>query len=138
MTSVEIKDQRSMLVAEKSGLVDQLQEIKIQMLHTLPRSTFAALEAKRISLIRQVQALDGKLSKLNAQGHKVANDGATTKPAASPDYVRLLVELRDGYQSFGADGTRSPTMRRMASEFALELTRIIKTMITRKTEEVKL
>lgn len=40
--------------------------------------------------------------------------------------IRILVALRDEYESFAADATRVSSMRRMAAEFSVKLTKIIK------------
>ena len=47
-------------------------------------------------------------------------------PTGGSPIIPALVALRDHYEAFGSDATRVASMRRMASEFCMELSRIIK------------
>ena len=138
-TSTTLHEQRAKLVESKLTLSNQLSAIKQRLTVTLPRETFAQHEKQRIDLVRQIQMIDSELASLNAKKHSAAqrdDEAKIQEKAKLKDKVpvRALVELREKYQQFSADGSRVASMRRMASEFVLELNPIIKRMVSKSDD----
>jgi hypothetical protein len=131
--SEQLHDERSKLVETKQALMSDLQGIKQKLLRTLPHGDFARMEAQRVDLVRQIQMIDGKLAVLNSKKHIASQVENAARPLENKlPCVKQLVALREKYQQFAADGSRVASMRRMASEFVLELNPIIKLMVSKK------
>lgn len=131
MTIEQLNSDRSELVARKNELMRKLSDIKTRLLTTLPHTQFAAFEASRLDTIKELGMLDAQLALLNAKKGKVHAEQNEANREECVPHIKALVEMRDYYQQFAADGSRSPTMRRMASEFTLKLTPIIRQIIKR-------
>ena len=79
------------------------------------------LKTELAGIERQVIALASEIRELSVEANAPAED-ADAKRGVIP----VLVALRDEYEAFAADATRVSSMRRMAAEFSMKLTRIIR------------
>ena len=70
---------------------------------------------------RQLGELVQNIRDLSIESKVPAKDAGTGRSV-----IPVLVGLRDEYEAFAADATRVSSMRRMAAEFGMKLTRIIR------------
>lgn len=134
-TTSEIGDERAILIEQKLKLANDLQDVKQILTQTMSKSHFQMYDSKRVGITRKLQEIDGKIAMLNCKKSQASlKECAPKQTKDSFDTVRSLVELRNKYQQFSADGTRVASMRRMASEFILELNPIIRTLVNRKQD----
>ena len=132
MTQIELHHKRQSILQNKAKLLGQLEDVKKQLLITLPHTDYLRVMALKSSIVTKIQTLDAELSVLKVSKHEACVKDNEDHIASKTPWIRQLIELRDKYQVFAADGTRSPTMRRMASEFTLDLTPIIRSMLGSK------
>lgn len=99
----------------------------------MPRAEFQAENTRRRILVRRMRDIDSRICAINSQISSAANaealQRAASKATSPPDtksVMGLIIDMRNEYQSFASDATRSPTMRRMASEFIGKLNPIIR------------
>ena len=79
------------------------------------------LKTELAGIERQVIELASEIRELSIEAN-APHEGSDAKRGVIP----VLVELRDEYEAFAADATRVSSMRRMAAEFSMKLTRIIR------------
>lgn len=79
------------------------------------------LKTELAGIERQVIALASEIRELSVEANAPADDSG-----AKRGVIPVLVALRDEYEAFAADATRVSSMRRMAAEFSMKLTRIIR------------
>lgn len=138
MNSLDLSIKKAELIAEKAELAQQLAVVKSRMIETLPLHVFTAREAERRRLVAAIQKCEAEISAVKSKLHIACNSTPYVKETPAPPtvderhWLREIIDIRDGYQAFAADATRSPTMRRMASEFILTLNPIIKRGLARK------
>ncbi len=132
-TVSDLHAKRAKLVEEKSKVTKAIMDINHYLLATIPRSEYIKATDKKHLLVRSIQDLEAQIAKLNSELLSASQAevlASKSEKAATNDkdvtIVRQIIEMRDHYQAFAADATRSPTMRRMASEFSLKLTPVIK------------
>jgi uncharacterized protein YdaU (DUF1376 family) len=82
------------------------------------------LKSELAGIERQVIALTSEIRELSVEANAPDKDAPPNRKVIIP----VLVALRDEYEAFAADGTRVSSMRRMAAEFSMKLTRIIREM----------
>lgn len=127
MTAIEeLHAQRADLVSKKAKITESIVAINQRLVVTLPHVEYARAIGMKNELVKQLQLIEGQLTAINSRRHSANLADEQAKGNANVPHVRQLVELRDSYQVFAADATRSPTMRRMASEFVVKLTPIIR------------
>lgn len=120
------EEKRISLIAKKSELHGQIARIKTLLMQRLPQRDFLKAEAARKNLALRMNAIDAEISAINLAKHIESQAENDRKKNDKIPYVKKLCELRDEYQQFAADGTRSPTMRRMAAEFVTKLNPIVR------------
>ena len=118
-----LKVQRAEKVSQKMVMTGQIQ---------LPGHS----QQSRKKITSAIRALDAEMSALNVAICKAAMieqaariDAKSALNESGPPLLRQIIEIRDEYQIFASDGTRSPTMRRMASELVGRLSPIIRKAI---------
>jgi len=131
--SDELNEKRAAIVAKKNAVNDLIMAINGRLISRLSRDEYARLKTEKNELIRKMQKLETELTNINTERHAAANNQKAEGGVSGTPIVRQIIELRNHYQDFAADGTRSPTMRRMASELVLKLNPIIRAAISKKT-----
>lgn len=127
MSQIEqIHQQRAELVEKKRVLTERLIAIKRRLEVTLPKPTYVAVRAERDSLVRDLGVIESQLTEINSKRHAANEADTKASGLQSVPHFKELVGMRDHYQEFAADPTRSPMARRMAAEFVVKLTPIIR------------
>lgn len=144
-TYQELAIKRAEVARTKTMILNEIIEIKGKM-HgrgRLENNEFQRLMRRKAELTKESLRLDGQLSELKIIAAKMSHQDGSAKIEATivkpqPEEPKKLLitrlnELREEYQRFAADLTRSPTMRRMASEFVLKLNGLIREAISTKS-----
>ena len=135
MTVIEqLHQERAELAARKAKITESIIALNQRLILTMPRPEYARVAGMKNELVKQLQVIEAQLTAINAKKHAASMSDQRDKGDGNVSHVRQLIELRDGYQAFAADGTRSPTMRRMASEFVVKLAPIIRLAISKKSD----
>ena len=149
MNIQELALKRAETAARKAELQGKLMDLnhRIHGRGQLPTREYRQLMGDRHAIIQQVSELDQHLTKIRIELQKAhaqiaPNDlqsrglpkALTADAVQEPKklIITRLNEIREKYQLFSADGTRSPTMRRMASEFVIELNKVIRESLSTK------
>lgn len=145
-TPEELAIKRAEVARTKTMLLNEVIELNNKM-HgrgRLSNNDYQSLMRRKSELTREILRLDGQLQELKitavkmTQRNDMAKLEAGQRPQEQPQeeprklIVTRLNEIREEYQVFAADATRSPTMRRMASEFVLNLNGVIREALTTK------
>lgn len=127
MSQIEqLHQQRAELVEKKRATTERLIAIKRRLEVTLPKPTYTAVRAERDSLVHDLVMIESQLTQINANRHAAQEADTKAIGLQSVPHFKELVGMRDHYQEFAADPTRSPMARRMAAEFVVKLTPIIR------------
>ena len=136
-----LKAERTELLAEKNRLTLKLAHLNDRLASTLPMEDFQKLESTRRTTVTDLMRVESriienkpKIAALCEAEHaqRVQADAVMATNDAHKDVMGLFIEMRDNYQTFAADATRSPTMRRMASEFVSKMTPIIRKALNQR------
>ena len=119
------------LARARAVIAEELQKIKERCSgRMLPPSQYQVLQSKRTRLVADMNAnlsslqdIKAKIRLLSLNKEECRISGGTSIPDAT---VSELVSLRDEYQAFSADLSRVNSMRKMAAEFAMRLTKLIR------------
>lgn len=139
----EMLSRKTELTQEKQSLQTEFSEVKSKCSTRIPSREFSLLQTHRSTLQRRLGKIEIELGNIKNEirSKQMSIDMGKVerreRTGFSKDEVSELVGLRDGYQSFSADPTRSPTMRTMAARFAQELSPIIKRMINLSTNGIE-
>lgn len=125
----ELHRQKSAVCQRKAEIQAALAALtsEVRGKHVAPRRYDAvcreqdALKSELAGIERQIIALAHEIRIASLEANAPSDDTPTRKAA-----IPTLVALRDEYEAFAADATRVSSMRRMASEFTMKLTRIIR------------
>ncbi len=130
-TTEELNAKRVDLISKKSEITKSIVSINQQLISTLPHREYARVMRTKNDLVRQLQEIESQIADVNSRRHMAAKSEKQEGGDNDKSHVRKLAELRDEYQAFAADATRSPTMRRMASEFVVRLNPIIRQALSK-------
>lgn len=147
-TPKELSMKKAELSAKKFALQGELTKCNYLLggRGRLPQDEFEKLQSERHQLTSKMAQIDAAIVQLKIELHKAqhsmtSNDMQSNGPKPSQEtaneeprklIISRLNEIREEYQNFAADATRSPTMRRMASEFVLKLNKLIRESISSK------
>lgn len=137
----QLKQRRAELVTIKDRLVAELQEVKgliKQPSQPHVRNMRIKRQAELVTLIARADQEFVTINQRTRDLNVILSNGIRPEPeliegkqsASSP--IRDLAQLRDMYAEFSADKTRVASMRAMAAQFSLELTPIIRALISGK------
>lgn len=142
-----LSKEKTDLSLEKRAIEIDLGEITntIRSNPRLPQETYRTycrrqneLKSKILAIERKISAIKDELRGLASQDevtwkqmreNLARNLEASVTGRSTPQIVKDLCQLRAQYQQFSADHTRVSSMRVMASEFANELDRVIKSHV---------
>jgi chromosome segregation ATPase len=124
---ISLLTEKSQLAEQKLKVINDMASIKAEMhSHKHSRNNWQMLNDKMNAKKEELNSLEARLINIKALLREEAIEDIKSKPEPQPDLMREIIALRNEYEAFGADGTRVASMRRMASEFAVKLTRLIK------------
>jgi len=119
------------LSESRIGITQGLRELKAQVGgRMLPQGQFQSMQSKRLCLTADMDANLAKLRQIKARSRllheeheELRSQPVTVIPKGT---IEELVALRDYYQEYAADQGRINSMRKMAAEFAVALTKLIR------------
>lgn len=142
---LDLDDERGALVRQRLGIDSELTSIAVSIRTNkqLPRDVFSRYLRRQDELKREANALLTRIQEINTQKKRLhvmrdqvwvsakrdTGGEATTNDhdGAQDTAVRqALRDLHKKYSEFSADPTRVASMRRMASEFCIEILSVIK------------
>lgn len=121
--------QKADLSIRKIEIQSELSQLNAQLKgHHIPASKYAAISKLQKDLKGELVGIERQIISISLELREIAdsNFAKNITDKAEKPILPVLVALRDEYEVFASDATRVASMRRMASEFAVKLTRIIR------------
>ena len=143
-------EERHRLLTEKHQIVVKMHDLENKLMGlknecrrkgSMPQGEYNKILTNQVKYRQAVIDLERTLGPIKNRLIEIADDDFEKKHAlpveisADPTMVRAVVELRQHYQEFAADGTRVGSMRQMAAEFVLKLNEIIKQEINGRPKD---
>ena len=142
-TIEELTNQRLALIQEKQKFLSAISDINADLTHTLPRHEYHEKLRVKAQHVRSMTEIESRISVIKAElvalnqkadRERLAEKASDAKADEGNHWHKEIIDMRNTYQEFAADATRSPTMRRMASEFVMKLTPIIRKMLKKENQ----
>ena len=143
-------EERQRLLSEKNQIAVKMHALEAKLMGLknecrrkglMPRAEYNKILGSQVKYREAIIELERTLGPIKNRLIEIADDQFEKKHAlpaeisADPAMVRAIVQLRQQYQEFAADGTRIGSMRQMAAEFVLKLNEIVKQEINGRPKD---